>query len=119
MAYVIKQLAAPAYLAASSTNIFTTPPSGSFYVIHWIHVNNDDSSAHTFTLYFGTVSGGSTAGTEIAYQVSVGANSTYDMPCYLVCPYNYYLSGLASAGSVLTISVGAESGASRSEERRV
>ena len=111
MAYTLKLLSASAYLPASVANIFATPVSGSFSILRLIHICNDTGSAATFTLYFSTTTGGSTAGTEIAKAVSVGANSVYEMPMYLPMPNGYYLSGLASAGSTLTITVMGETGA--------
>jgi hypothetical protein len=111
MAYTIKQLAAPAFLAASSTNVIPTPISGSFYVLRLIHLCNDTGSAATATLYFSVTTDGSTAGTELCKGLTIGANSTYDLPLYLPMPNGYYLSGLASAGSTITITVSGEWGA--------
>lgn len=107
MAGTIKRIAGPAYLAASATDIYTPPASTIFTVIRHIHIANVTAGAVTFTLYIGAT-GGSAGGTEIAKGVSVAANSVWDYYGALKMISTDFLSGLASAGSSLTITIEGE-----------
>lgn len=107
MAGTIKRIAGPAYLAASATDIYTPPASTIYTIIKHIHVANVTSGAVTFTLYVGTT-GGSTGGTELFKGYSVAANSTFDYYCQKKMASTDFLSGLASAGTSLTIVVEGE-----------
>ncbi len=103
----LKRIAGPAYLASpSATDIYTPPASTIYTVINQIHLANVTSGAVTFTLYVGA-SGGSSGGTELAKGVSVPANTT--TPLYfspgLKMTSTDFLSGLASAGSSITVTV--------------
>lgn len=103
----LKVISGPAYLAASATDIYTPPASTIYTVINQIQIANVTNAAVTFTLYKGAT-GGSSGGTEIAKGVSVPANSV-SPPIYfspgLKMTSTDFLSGLASAGSSLTIIV--------------
>ena len=107
MAGTLKRISGPAYIAASATNIYTPEASTIYTVIRHIHIANVTTGAITFTLYVGAT-GGSAAGTELFKLVSVAANSSYDYYCTLKMLSTDFLSGLASAGSSLTITVEGE-----------
>jgi hypothetical protein len=107
MAGQLKRIAGPAYLASSATDIYTPAASTIYTVIRHIHIANATAGAVTFTLYVGGT-GGSTGGTELFKAVSVAANSTFDYYCTLKMVSTDFLSGLASAGTSLTITVEGE-----------
>ena len=107
MAGTILRIAGPAYLAAAVANIYTPPASTIYTVIRHIHVANVTAGAVTFTLYVGAT-GGSTGGTELFKGYSVAANGFFDFYCALKMVSTDFLSGLASAGSSLTITVEGE-----------
>lgn len=103
-------IAGPAYLSNSVANIYTPPAATNmgtpYTVIYQINVANVDSSDHTFTLYKGAT-GGSTGGTELAKGVTVTANTVYTLTFYGGQRFAAadFLTGLASAANVLTITV--------------
>lgn len=107
MAGQLKKLAGPAFIAASATDIYTPAASTIYTVIRHIHIANVTAGAVTFTLYIGAT-GGSAAGTELFKGYSVAANSSFDYYCTMKMLSTDFLSGLASAGSSLTIVVEAE-----------
>jgi hypothetical protein len=107
MAGTLKRLAGPAYIAASATNIYTPAAATISTTIRHIHVANKTGAAATFRLYVGAT-GGSAAGTELVYDVSVAAGGTWDYYCSMLMLSADFLTGLASAGSTLTIVVEAE-----------
>lgn len=107
MAGTLKRIAGPAYLGSSATDIYTPPASTIYTIIRHIHIANVTSGAVTFTLYVGG-SGGSTGGTELFKGYSVAANSSFDYYGALKMVSSDFLSGLASAGSSLTIVVEGE-----------
>jgi hypothetical protein len=99
-----KLLAGPAYIAASAANIYN-PASGLVGLIRQIHVANVTAAPVTFTLYVGATAG-SAGGTELEKAYSVAANGDWDrffadMPLMS----SQFLTGLASAGSSLVITV--------------
>ncbi len=106
MANTLKRLAGPAYLASSVANVFTPSASTIISVINHIHFANVSGGAVTFDLYVGAT-GGSTGGTELFKGYSIAANSTYDWYSSpgLVMKSTDFLTGLASAGSSMTITV--------------
>lgn len=105
MAGTPKRVAGPAYLASSATDIYTPPASTMYIVIRHIHIANvDASTAYTATLYIGGT-GGSSGGTEIMKAKSVPANDYIDHYCAYVMKSTDFLSGLASAGSKLVITI--------------
>lgn len=107
MAGTIKRISGPAFLAASATDIYTPPASTIYTIIRHIHIDNVTAGAVTFTLYVGAT-GGSAAGTELFKGYSVAANSSFDYYCALKMISTDFLSGLASAGTSLTITVEGE-----------
>ncbi len=103
----LKKISGPAYLASSATDIYTPAASTIFTVIRHIHFANVTAGAVTFTLYVGAT-GGSSGGTELFKAYSIAANSTYDWyaaPSGLRLASTDFLSGLASAGTSITITV--------------
>ncbi len=106
MAATLKRLAGPAYLAASSTDIYTPAASTIISVINHIHFANVTAGAVSMTIYVGGTAG-STGGTELFKGYSIAANSTYDWYSSpgMIMKSTDFLSGLASAGSSITITV--------------
>lgn len=105
MAETAKTISGPAFLAASATDIYTPPASTIYTIITHIHFFNVTAGAVTVTLYKGAT-GGSAAGTEILKSYSIPANSPYDLYFNkLRMASTDFLSGLASAGSSVTITV--------------
>lgn len=101
----LKRISGPAYLSSSAADIYTPPASTIYTVIKHIHLVNVTSSAVTYTLYIGAT-GGSSGGTEIAKAISIPANSKDDLFFQgLKMISTDFLSGLASAGSSITITV--------------
>ncbi len=107
MAGTLKRIAGPAYLASSVADVYTPAASTIYTVIRHIHVANVTGGAVTFTLYVGGTAG-STGGTELFKGYSVAANSAFDYYCMLRMASTDFLSGLASAGTSLTITVEGE-----------
>lgn len=106
MAGTLKRISGPAYLANAAADIYTPPASTIYTTIRHIHVANKTGTAAKFTLYIGAT-GGSAAGTEIAYAKNVPANDYVDLfwAPGLKMASTDFLSGLASAASTLTITV--------------
>ncbi len=105
MADTKKLLAPPAYLAASATNIYTPAASTIISVITHLHFANVTAGAVSFTVYVGAT-GGSSGGTELFKGKSIAANDTYDWYSPgLVMKSTDFLTGLASAGSSITVTV--------------
>jgi hypothetical protein len=103
------RLAGPAYLAASATDIYTPPTSSQVTLrtyLTQIHLANVTAGAITWTLYIGGT-GGSTGGTEIGKGVSLPANSVSDLYFGdgIEMATTDFLSGLASSGSSITITI--------------
>lgn len=96
----------PAYLAASATDIYTPPASTIITYIGQIHLANKTSGSVSATVYRG-LTGGSAGGTELIPTVTISANSTEDFYFSppIAMPSTRFLSGLASAGSSITITV--------------
>lgn len=107
MAGTIKKIAGPAYLASSAADIYTPPASTILTVIRHIHVANVTAGSVTFSLYVGGTAG-STGGTELFKAKAIAANDTFDYYCALRLASTEFLSGLASAGTSLTITVEGE-----------
>ena len=105
----VRKLAGPAYLAASATNIYN-PGTNLYGLVRHIHVANKTAAAATFTLYIG-LTGGSAGGTELFAAKNVPANDSFDYWCFTKMLAADFLSGLASAGSTLVITVEGEEGA--------
>lgn len=103
----LKRIAGPAYMGSSAANIYTPPASTISTTIRHIHFANVTNAAKTFSLYVGAT-GGSAGGTELFKDFSIAANDTYDYWCELLMLSTDFLSGLASAGSAITITVEGE-----------
>lgn len=108
MAAPIIQIAGPAYVANSATNIYTPPTSSqvtlrTYITVIWL--TNDDTSTRTVILYKGAT-GASVGGTEIL-NVSLAAKTS--------TPYYYgdgremttsdFLVGICDSASKVSISV--------------
>lgn len=107
MAGTLRRISGPAFIAASVADIYTPPAAAIFTVIKQIQISNHTGAAATFTLYIGAT-GGSVAGTNIlGLNVSVPANSTapYYFSPGLRMANTDFLTGVASAGSTLVITV--------------
>ena len=106
MAGTLKKLSGPAYLAAAVADIYTPAAATIYTVIRQIHVANKTAGAVTYSLYIGAT-GGSAAGTEIAFTKSVAAGGVDDLYWSpgLKLISTEFLSGLASAATSLTITV--------------
>lgn len=111
MAQTLKTIASPAYLGSSVANIYTPPASTIYTIVNHIHIANVTAGAVTFTLYVGAT-GGSTGGTELEKGYSIAANSDWDkyFSPGLVLTSTQFLTGLASAGSSLVITVMGQQG---------
>ena len=106
MAGQLKRISGPAYLAAAAADIYTPAAATIYTVIRQIHVANKTAGAVTYTLYIGAT-GGSAAGTEIAFTKSVAAGGVDDLffsPGLKMLSTDF-LTGLASAATSLTITV--------------
>jgi hypothetical protein len=106
MAGAIKRIAGPAYLSNSAADIYTPPNAAVYTVINQIHIANVTGGAVSYTLYIGGTAG-STGGTELGKAESISANSHVDLyfsPGIKMISTDF-LSGLASAGTSLTITV--------------
>jgi len=102
----LKRISGPAYLAASATNIYTPPASTIYTVIKHIRLVNKTAGAVTATLYVGAT-GGSSGGTEVLEAKSVAAHDYLDLffSPGLRMDSTDFLSGLASAGTSIAITV--------------
>jgi len=107
MAGTLKSIAGPAYLASSATNIYTPPAATIYTVLRHIHIANVTAGAVTFSLWIGAT-GGSAGGTELFKAKSIAANDTYDYVCMRKMLSTDFLTGLASAGTSLVITVDGE-----------
>jgi hypothetical protein len=97
-------ISGPAFMSSSAANIYTPPASTIYIVIKHIHLANVTVAAASFSLYKG-LTAGVLAGTELFKSVSIAANSYLDYyPNQKMLSVDF-LSGLASAGSTITITV--------------
>lgn len=95
----------PEFVGTTSDNIYN-PASGTIAQVRQIHLVNQDSSARTVSLWVGTT-GAELDGTEILEEKSIAANDVYDMffPSGLPLAATDFLTGTASAGSMVTVTV--------------
>lgn len=102
----LKRIAGPAALAAAAADIYAPPAATIYTVIRQIRVTNKVAVSATFNLFVGAT-GGSAAGTEIAFTTPVAAGASVDIffsPGLKMLSTDF-LSGLASAVASLTITV--------------
>lgn len=104
MGGTLKRIAGPAYIPATSEDIYTPPAATIYTVIKHIHVANDDSSARTFSLYVGAT-GAEVAGTALFEDVSVAVGGYVDWYGNLKMISTDFLVGIASDGTSLVITV--------------
>lgn len=105
MAGTIKRLAGPVALSSTyTTNVYNNATSTIMTTIRHIHVANKTAGAVSFRLFLGAT-GANAAGTELFYDYSVAANSTYDWYGALRLDSTDFLVGGASAATSLTITV--------------
>lgn len=108
MAGTIKRLAGPVALSATyTTNVFNDPSALLISIVRHIHIVNKTGTAATFRLYLGAT-GANAAGTELFFDHTVPANSTYDYYCALKMASTDFLVGGASAGTTLTATIEGE-----------
>lgn len=103
----LKRISGPAYMGSSAADIYTPPASTIYTIIKHIHIANVTSGSVTFSLYVGTT-GGSTGGTELFKAKTLAANDSFDYYCNMKMSSSDFLSGLASAGTSLAITVEGE-----------
>lgn len=88
-----------------TTNIYNNTSALIYDVVKHIHITNKTASAATFTIYKG-LTGANTAGTELFYQVSIPANSSFDYyPANLVLKSTDFLVGGASVNTALVLTM--------------
>ncbi len=85
-----------------TTNIYNNTSALLFDVIRHIHIANKTSGAVTFRLYLG-LTGANTAGTELFFDYSVAAFSSFDWYPVMKMVSTDFLVGGASAATSLTI----------------
>ena len=108
MAGTIKRLAGPVALSnVYTTNVFNDVSALLLSVVRHIHVVNKTGAPVTFRLYLGAT-GGNAAGTELFFDHSVPANSTFDYYCALKMESIDFLVGGASAATSLTMTIEGE-----------
>lgn len=108
MAGTIRKLVGPVALTTTyTTNVFNDSDADLYSVIRHIHVTNKTASAATFRLYLGAT-GANAAGTELFYDQSVAAFSSFDYYCVLRMASTDFLVGGAGTTTALTITVEGE-----------
>lgn len=115
----IRQLVKPTAMSGTyTTNIYNVPASSGgvgagltpYAIIRHIHVSNSTAGAITFRLFIGAT-GGNAAGTDLFYNQSVAANSSFDFYGQIRMDAADFLVGGASAAASLAIAVAGEVGA--------
>jgi hypothetical protein len=115
----IRQLVKPTAMSATyTTNIYNVPAASGgvgagltpYAIMRHIHVFNITAGAITFRLFIGAT-GANAAGTELFFNQSVAANSSFDWYGQVRMDAADFLVGGASAGTSLTIAIAGEVGA--------
>jgi hypothetical protein len=115
----LRQLVKPTAMSATmTTNVYNVPASTGgvgagltpYAVIRHIHVTNKTAGAATFRLFIGAT-GANVAGSELFYDQSVAAYSSFDWYGQIRMDAADFLVGGASAGTTLTIAISGEVGA--------
>lgn len=105
MAGTIKRLAGPVALTTTyGTDIYVPPSALKYSVIRHIHIVNKSGGAATFRLYLGAT-GGTAAGTELFFDVSIAAGSYFDWYGALKVASTDFLVGGSNTATALTITV--------------
>lgn len=84
------------------TNCTAAPYDKLQLIIKHLRIVNKTGGAVTFTLYLGAT-GANAAGTEVALQINVAANSEYNLYCNLRLGTADFLVGGASANTSLVL----------------
>jgi len=101
----IKTLAGPLALTnAYGTDVYVPASALIDDIIRHIHITNKTAGAVTFRLYLGAT-GANAAGTELWYDQSIAANSSFDWYGLLRVSSADFLVGGASAAVSLTITI--------------
>jgi len=93
----------PAFLAAAVADVLN-PPAGQYYVVTHIHLANQDAAARTVNMFIGATGVG-VDGTEIFEEKSIAANDTYDYYTRTKLLPADFLTGLASAASMVICTI--------------
>lgn len=105
MAGTLKRLAGPVAMSNTyGTDIYVPPSALKYSVIRHIHIANKAGATRTFRLFLGAT-GGTAAGTELFYDVSIASNDYFDWFGALKVTSTDFLSGGADAAAGLTITV--------------
>lgn len=81
-----------------------------YMIVKHIRISNNDTIAHTVTLYKGAT-GGSTGGTEFGFDhYSLAAGQSQDYFCQQRFDSTDFLTGIADLASKVTINIDAEVG---------
>ena len=108
MAGTIKRLAGPLALTNTyTTNVYNDASALLYSVIRHLHITNKTAGTVTFRLYLGAT-GANTAGTELFFDTSVPANSSFEWYGALKLLSTDFLVGGASALTSLTILIEGE-----------
>lgn len=103
-----KRIAGPAYIVATSEDIYTPAAATIKTVITHIHVTNDDVAIRTFSLYVGAT-GAEAAGTALIedYSLAVAgtSGSSWDYYGQLMMASTDFLVGIASDATSCVITV--------------
>lgn len=103
MASTLKKLAQTQL--GSSDGVIYTAPAGTTTVVTAIVVCNTDASDRTIRLHQVDAAGSSSAANALYYDYAVAAKRTFVPPTGLVLQAGQMLRGLASAATVVTVSV--------------
>ena len=103
MASTLKKLAQAQFGIADA--VVYTAPAGTTTVITAIVLCNTDTSDRTFRLHQVDAAGSSSAANALFYDLAVAAKRTFMPPTGLILQAGQMLRGLASAATVVTISV--------------
>ena len=105
-AETLKKIAGPAFVVATSEDIYTPPAAPIYTNIRQIHLVNQDFVSRTVALYVGAT-GAEVAGTEILPTKTLVAGEVYDMYFSpgLKLLSTEFLVGVASDATAIVITV--------------
>lgn len=106
MAGTEKKLYGPAYVVTPVANIYVPSSALIYGKIGHIRLVNASAAAATVTLYVGAT-GGSAGGTEILkdWNIAIAGEKDLYFPAGLKLLSTQFLTGIASAGSAIVITV--------------